>query len=32
MGKEVTASGRNAVLVHFERSGEKKLLENFKPE
>jgi hypothetical protein len=32
VGKEVTASGRNAVIVHFEKSGEKKLLENFKPE
>jgi len=32
IGKEVTASGRNAVLVHFEKEGEKKLLENFKPE
>ena len=32
MGKEVTASGRNAVIVHFDKSGEKKLLENFKPE
>lgn len=29
MGKEVTASGRNAILVHFDKSGEKKLLENF---
>jgi hypothetical protein len=29
IGKEVTASGRNAVLVHFEKSGERKLLENF---
>ena len=32
MGKEITASGRNAVIVHFEKSGERKLLENFKPE
>jgi len=32
IGKEVTASGRNAVLVHFEKTGERKLLENFKPE
>jgi hypothetical protein len=32
MSKEVTASGRNAVLVQFEKEGEKKLLENFKPE
>jgi hypothetical protein len=32
MGKEVTASGRNAVLVHFEKSGERKLLENFQPQ
>jgi hypothetical protein len=31
IGKEVTASGRNAVLVHFEKSGERKLLENFQP-
>lgn len=32
IGKEVTASGRNAVLVHFEKSGERKLLENFQPQ
>lgn len=32
MSKEVTASGRNAVIVHFDKSGEKKLLENFKAE
>ena len=32
IGKEVTASGRNAVIVHFDKSGEKKLLENFKPD
>jgi hypothetical protein len=31
IGKEVTASGRNAVIVHFEKSGERKLLENFQP-
>ena len=29
MGKEVTASGRNAIIVHFDKSGERKLLENF---
>jgi hypothetical protein len=29
MGKEVTASGRNAIIVHFDKSGEWKLLENF---
>lgn len=32
ISKEITASGRNAVIVHFEKSGEKKLLENFKAE
>jgi hypothetical protein len=32
IGKEVTASGRNAIIVHFDKSGERKLLENFKAE
>lgn len=32
IGKEVTASGRNAIIVSFDKSGERKLLENFKPE
>jgi len=32
VGKEVTASGRNAVIVHFDKSGERKLLENFQPQ
>lgn len=32
IGKEVTGSGRNAVIVSFDKSGERKLLENFKVE
>jgi hypothetical protein len=30
VGKEVTGSGRNAIIVSFDKSGERKLLENFK--
>jgi hypothetical protein len=28
--KEITSSGHSAIVVDFEKSGEKKLLENFK--
>ena len=29
MSKEVTGSGRHAIIIHFDKTGEKKLLENF---
>ncbi len=29
VSKEVTAGGRNAIVVHFDKLGERKLLENF---
>ncbi len=32
IGKEVTGSGRHAVIVSFDKSGDKKLLENFSAE
>ena len=31
IGKEVTGSGRHAVIISFDKAGEKKLLENFQP-
>lgn len=29
VSKEVTGSGRHAIIIHFDKLGEKKLLENF---